>query len=67
MTGNPRFRAWCRTTGRVPERGEPLHEYIIWISQRWREFDAEHDLSGDRSRTEAEHEAFDLWLQAVAA
>ena len=35
-------------------------EFIIWIQERWREWDPKH---GSRNHSETEHAEFDTWLE----
>jgi len=60
---NPRWVAWATTQ----PFGEPLHNYafMAWIQSRWTEFCATKGLVKDMARSEAEHNAFDAWLEST--
>ena len=73
----PRYLAYCRAHGRTPEAmlahdsdawpGGRLCGFILWISDRWHEWRV---ATGSRAhaldrKTDAEHAAFDAWLNGV--
>lgn len=69
---NPRYMAYARSHGRGPEDqrdhdrkahpGGAAAGYIIWIGQRWREWEQIQGRTPHSPKTEADHAAFDVWL-----
>lgn len=68
----PRYAAYAAAHGHTPVQrlaadhkahpGGPMAGFMIWIRQRWREWDEDHGTTAEHSRTLPEHEAFDAWL-----
>lgn len=70
---NPRYLAYCRATGepdpdRAAERdrarypGGHMVGYIVWIQDRWREWERANGRTPWGNKTDAAHAAFDQWL-----
>jgi hypothetical protein len=64
---NTRYLAYCYPHG--PEEKLKLDEgrmieFMIWVNERWREFDKMHNRHRDHedARTDKAHAEFDAWL-----
>ena len=66
-----RFVLFARAQGMTPEEAERDPkcgmEYITWINQQWRDYYAEGKRERPELITDAEHAAFDKWLEARIA
>lgn len=70
---NPRFARYAAVNGRSPEEqlahdagqfpGGKMTGFMLWISERWVEFRAAHQLSRDAI---PDHAKFDAWLGAAS-
>jgi len=57
-----RYVWYCRAKGLVPGAGFDGGDYIRWINARWRDWDIQTGHKGPHM--EADHVAFDLWLNS---
>jgi hypothetical protein len=68
----PRFLAYCAEQGRTAEEqlahdeiafpGGRMAGFLVWTSERWREFRARTKTGEYVAVSEDEHVAFDAWL-----
>lgn len=72
---NPRFVAYARANGRLPEEqrehdralypGGTMTGFVLWIGARWEEWRAARGMRADHPLSDVDHAAFDRWLNAL--
>jgi hypothetical protein len=70
---NPRYLAYAREDGLEPDQalardverwpGGKMCGFMLWVGERWREWDARHGHGQSHVRDAHEHRAFDAWLE----
>lgn len=60
----PRFHAYLNHVGKDSVDQVKIHEFIIWISEKWREFDRMQGKT-DTGRTKEEQERFTEYLGGI--
>jgi len=73
---NPHFVAYARAHGNTPDEqlatdrvewpGGIMAGYMLWISDRWSEWNAEKGHPDGQPHSLAQHAAFDEWLQVTS-
>lgn len=77
MTANPRYVTYCIAQGEPdPERmlardrerypGGRMTGFILWASQKWREWDRLNGRAANSPHSAEDHAAFDAWLPVAA-
>lgn len=72
---NQRYVAYARSLGETPAQaferdakrypGGRMCGFILWVNERWREFDKTQGNGREHVRSKEEHAAFDRWLASV--
>ena len=69
---NPRYLAYCKMMGKTPDEmlvhdaiewpGGIMTGFMLWIQGKWWEWDGLNNHPSREPHGEAQHKAFDLWL-----
>ncbi len=72
----PYYAAYAAAHGRTPAEqlahdtahwpGGRMTGFLLWMSEQWAAFDAEHGHRPNRTRPPEEHAQFAAWLEAAA-